>query len=395
MTSAKHTTFVDISQFASEPYATGVQRVVRGLLEHFPDEQLEPIIGFLAGPNYHIVEMAVAVEALGEAFSSSSGPDAAKRCLSSSVKSSLPPPALPHIADAYLLPEPTFRPDVLVQAETWGRDNPRRTFAIVCDALPQLEPWAFHGPEQSGTSPYFRLVASLQNVAAISEHALGQVARTAQGRVGDNWIVASPGADSMAESDSRSLSHDPHGQLEANSFVALGTVEPRKRLDLVLDSFELLWQQGGSQKLTVVGRPGWASPTLVARLEALVAEPDSRVTWIRACTDSELVRILSSATGLLYLSENEGYGLPPLEALQLGCPVIVGSQLPALGVIDGAGQIRIDDLTPQRVAAAVATLEDTESNRAMRAELDGLALPTWQSFGATIGGWITGALPSS
>jgi len=108
--------------------------------------------------------------------------------------------------------------------------------------------------------------------------------------------------------------------------VAVGTVEPRKRYDLLLDAYERLRPQ---PRLHIAGAPGWNTDALQARVRATEG-----VTWHAAASDVEVNRLLSNALALLIPSLAEGFGLGALEALARGTPVI-SSGLGALSEVTG------------------------------------------------------------
>jgi len=108
-------------------------------------------------------------------------------------------------------------------------------------------------------------------------------------------------------------------------FVALGTIEPRKGHDVLLD----LWEEMGAQApaLLICGARGWNNEAVFARLDAL--PPDGPVRELSGLDDGQIAAVLAGATGLLFPSRAEGYGLPPMEAAALGVPVIA-TDLPAI-----------------------------------------------------------------
>ncbi len=102
-------------------------------------------------------------------------------------------------------------------------------------------------------------------------------------------------------------------------FVALGTIEPRKNLGLLLDAWDRL---DPAPQLYIIGNRGWADAGLLARLDAL--PPDGPVRVLSGLPDGSVTTLLSGARALLFPSLAEGFGLPPLEAAALGAPVIAG-----------------------------------------------------------------------
>ena len=109
-------------------------------------------------------------------------------------------------------------------------------------------------------------------------------------------------------------------------------------------------------------------------------------------TTEDVLDAISGSTALLFLSEAEGYGLPPMEALSVGCPIIASQDLPALEQIPANGQIRLEMMNQELVYAAVEQLADPILNARYRSEIEELELPTWQRFAADVERWVASGL---
>ncbi|MBU2359604.1 MAG: glycosyltransferase family 4 protein [Alphaproteobacteria bacterium] len=105
-------------------------------------------------------------------------------------------------------------------------------------------------------------------------------------------------------------------------FMSLGTIEPRKNHALLLD----IWDDWGpgAPELLICGQRGWNNADVFARLDAGVPH----VKEVAGLNDGAIAALLRGATGLLFPSLAEGFGLPPLEAAALGTPVLC-ADLPA------------------------------------------------------------------
>lgn len=108
-------------------------------------------------------------------------------------------------------------------------------------------------------------------------------------------------------------------------FVALGTIEPRKNLGLLLDVWVRLAAGAPPPRLFIVGARGWADRSLLDRLDS---RPPG-VTELTGLSDGAVSALLVGARALLFPSRAEGFGLPPLEAAALGTSVIC-SDLPVI-----------------------------------------------------------------
>ena len=99
-------------------------------------------------------------------------------------------------------------------------------------------------------------------------------------------------------------------------FVAVGTIEPRKNHALLLD----IWDQLGpdAPTLVIAGSRGWKNADVFRRLDA----KPPHVIEAPGLSDGALGALIKGASGLLFPTHAEGFGLPPAEALALGTPVI-------------------------------------------------------------------------
>ena len=386
---------VDVTQFVSWPATSGVQRVLRHLVGEWRFDYVDADFGFVDGDRYitgHLSDFAGFVAStfetgiVMELSAIESRSDTVRGALRSHARA-VSTSDVEGRFDAYLLPEPTLNRASLNAAIGLLASKRTTPFFIHYDALPLTHPHLYpRGADaDAAVTRYHRVLARAQNVAFISENARATFESRIARRQIANSAVARPGADGLRRTDP---SPPPRP-----TFVAIGTIEPRKRHRLLLDTFEELWRSGRNYALIVIGGRGWERADLLERLTA--HRRAQQVEWIDHAGDQDISMALARSSGLVFLSDAEGYGLPPLEALALGCPVVVASGLPALESLPSSGQIRLDDITVAAIRRALETLADPDQNALYRAATRELNLPTWSRFAQDIESWIAETLEDS
>jgi glycosyltransferase involved in cell wall biosynthesis len=114
--------------------------------------------------------------------------------------------------------------------------------------------------------------------------------------------------------------------------LAVGTLEPRKRIDIILDVFEKQWEQLSktsrtSPVLVIAGQWGWLADDIVANVRSLLRQ--KRAIWLRSANPRDLAALYRVASLLVVSSSDEGFGLPVVEAMASGTPVL-SSDIPAV-----------------------------------------------------------------
>lgn len=142
--------------------------------------------------------------------------------------------------------------------------------------------------------------------------------------------------------------------LEGDYVVMVGTLEPRKNLRGLLEAWRVL--DRADVDLVVVGPEGWGDGVD----PAMVPE---RLTKTGFVTESVRDALYRGAVASVYPSLFEGFGLPVLESMAIGCPVVTSSGTSTEELVaDGAG-LAVDPHDPVAIAAAIADLLDDPSMR--------------------------------
>jgi glycosyltransferase involved in cell wall biosynthesis len=144
--------------------------------------------------------------------------------------------------------------------------------------------------------------------------------------------------------------------------LTVGTIEPRKNLQTLVSAFEEI--AGGHSQITlqlvIAGSRGWLSEPL---FDALKKSPiRNRIVLTEYLNDEELRALYSSCRAFVYPSIYEGFGLPPLEAMACGAPVIT-SRITALEETTGGAAILVEPRNVQELAGAIARLLDSNDLR--------------------------------
>jgi len=164
-------------------------------------------------------------------------------------------------------------------------------------------------------------------------------------------------------------------------FVVLGTIEPRKNHWMLLQVWRRLIERHGQNApgLVVIGQRGWESENVLDLLERcpvlrgfVIERPD--------CSDTEMASYLRHARALLFPSFTEGYGLPLIEALAVGLPVIA-SNLPVFKEIAGGVPEYLDPLDGIGWSNRIEDYSryDSPGRMAQLNRMSGLTLPTWSN----------------
>jgi alpha-1,3-rhamnosyl/mannosyltransferase len=152
-----------------------------------------------------------------------------------------------------------------------------------------------------------------------------------------------------------------YGLKPAGYGLFVGTIEPRKNIGLLLDAYEKL-PPGLRQRfpLVICGFTGWNSDDIHSRMRSLVHQ--GWLHYLQFVPSDHLPRLMAGARLFLFPSLYEGFGLPPLEAMQCGVPVIVSNRASL----------------PEVVGAAAPTLNPLDVDAWAQAIQEGLENEVWR-----------------
>jgi glycosyltransferase involved in cell wall biosynthesis len=155
-------------------------------------------------------------------------------------------------------------------------------------------------------------------------------------------------------------------QLDKDGYVLfVGSLAPGKNLARALEAIALLRQSHPALRFVIAGG---ANARIFGTSTAGLRDDDPLVTWAGYVTDGELKALYQQAGCFVFPSLYEGFGLPPLEAMRCGCPVIV-SREGALPEVCGGAALYCDAYAAEDIAATIArAMGDAALRERMRAK---------------------------
>ena len=187
-----------------------------------------------------------------------------------------------------------------------------------------------------------RALAGADVIAVISEFTANEV-RKYYPEVADKIAVV-PCASVLEEAVAQDRGDDA-------SFLFVGTLEPRKNLPRLLHAYaEFVGAFPAARKLKIAGGTGWGGQDIEGMVNQLGLR--GRVEILGAVSEDRLAALFRDAYALLMPSLYEGFGLPVVEAMSAGVPVVV-SRDSAMSEVAGTAALLVDPLSEQGIAEAL------------------------------------------
>jgi glycosyltransferase involved in cell wall biosynthesis len=157
----------------------------------------------------------------------------------------------------------------------------------------------------------------------------------------------------------------------------VGTLEGRKNVPQLINAFYEVKKMGLNHKLILVGMKGWKSEPIFEAIEKLGLKDE--IIFPGYIPTSDLVKLYNVADVFVYPSLYEGFGLPPLEAMSCGCPVITSNTSSLPEVVGDAG-ILVDPHDTDGLAKAIyEVLSDNElRNQLVENSLERAKMFSWE-----------------
>jgi glycosyltransferase involved in cell wall biosynthesis len=234
----------------------------------------------------------------------------------------------------------------------------RKSVVTIHDVIPLVLPWAFTRRHRWVLSAALARVRRQADVVIVPSAAaaddVGRYLRIDRRRI----TVIPMGCDARFHpgvNAARMLQLRRRYALPERYVLFVGTLEPRKNITLLLQAFSRLLAERPQDdvRLVVAGGKGWGDRDPVATAEALNLRP--RVIFTGFIEDDDLPDLYRGAQMFVYPSLYEGFGLPVVEAMACGTPVITSNRA-SLPEVAGDAALLIDPTRPDDLAAAMSAL---------------------------------------
>jgi glycosyltransferase involved in cell wall biosynthesis len=150
-------------------------------------------------------------------------------------------------------------------------------------------------------------------------------------------------------------------KIEGDYLLFVGTLEPRKNLIRLVEAFTMLKREGRFPfKLVLAGKKGWAIDNLFRKVEDLGIKEE--IIFLGYVVPEDLPYLYNGAEVFVFPSLYEGFGLPALEAMGCGIPVLT-SKRSALPEITGGAAILVDPMNVEEIAKGIRMLIENVSLR--------------------------------
>jgi len=202
-------------------------------------------------------------------------------------------------------------------------------------------------------------------ILALSEHARSDIIETYG--ISPELVTAVPLAAAnhfQRVDDIRELQRIRHTYgIEQEYILSVGSIQPRKNLNRLIAAHASLLRTrapGSVPQLVIVGKNAWLYGETLRSIEKLRSGASVIVTGY--VPEGDLPALYSGALCFVYPSYFEGFGLPPLEAMKCGAPVIAGNRASLPEVVGDAGLL-VDPFNIDAIAAAIGTVIDSPNLR--------------------------------
>jgi O-antigen biosynthesis alpha-1,2-rhamnosyltransferase len=238
--------------------------------------------------------------------------------------------------------------------------------SVIYDLIPLTHPQFCDGPLVQVFDRWFEWIANTANgFIAISSTIRDEVRAEVERRLGreqtgGRWFDFFHLGSELDQVDSSKAVRPTVKKFFSSGrsvYLMVSTIEPRKNHTYLLDAFDRLWENGSDVVLCFIGRIGWKNERLIERVKNH-PELKRRLHMFNDLSDAELEYAYSHAKALVFPSFVEGFGLPLVEAMQRGLPVMA-SDIPVFHEIGGEFISYFDLHQPESLGRQVTQFESS------------------------------------
>jgi glycosyltransferase involved in cell wall biosynthesis len=373
---SKNNVFLDLTELLKNPVRTGIQRVEREIIRHWPGPATLVPCHFDAASR----DFVAISESIFDILEADSKPaEVAQRTPLQMYPNALGALSRRDLSAGLFNPELFFDAGRAAAYREICREPGTRVSWLLFDFLPYLYPENWSSGTSLGCMYYIRALREVPRVSFISELTGVEYTRRIMrdpARTGPHFPL---GGDSL-QLEKQRFSPDKI------SFAYIGTIEPRKNVGVILEAFEQLWANGIDAELTIVGRMESCTKREISALRRVKSE--RRFKYLGHVDDATVRSVLREVRATLFVSAAEGFGIPPYESLAAGVPVIVSSKLPSIDLLAPGGRITVPEITPHAVAAAVSEMLNNATAARLWSEAGQITIPTWHKFVHDVAEWV-------
>lgn len=237
----------------------------------------------------------------------------------------------------------------------------------IYDVIPITDPVYSHESTVMNYLVYFGAVLKyssliIANAQATVEH-IKRIAGELQLAVPESTVIPLGadfgGAKKKENTDAVNIQAETKKAIGAGRYILMvGTIEPRKNHAYLLDALDA----GLAVNVVFAGRQGWNVEKLVDRMKSH-PKKEKQFFWINNASDADIDELYRNAYYVVFPTKNEGYGLPVVEAIQRGVPVI-GSDIPVVREVGKEYISYVDNTRPEELVDLIKNAMDNEEKYA-------------------------------
>ena len=268
----------------------------------------------------------------------------------------------------------------------WIARQRLRAVYLVHDLIPLTHPqFCREGEADKHRARMKNVLSSAAGIIGNSQATLDDLAEFAR----DQQLAMPPSIAAWITGRAGPSEHQPRN-FSRPHFLAVGTIEGRKNHQLLLEIWRKLVADLGQDapELLIVGRRGWKAEHVFDQLDDL-GDLKGKLHEFGACDDGELSGWMRGARALLMPSFAEGFGLPVVEALEVGTPVIT-SDLPVFREIAGDIPNYLDASDAQGWEHVIRAFIGNSPERSRQlARMQNYRAPRWSDHFSTVERWLS------